>query len=135
MRCAPLNIVDNCTKASGNKENPYNFEKKCAQILNESGWEARATPKSLDQGVDVIAAKNGKVVVIQCKLYSKPVGNKAVQEIVAGKNYYRADYAAVVSNNTYTASARKLAKNCEVFLLFYEDLKNLDEKLNIQSIH
>lgn len=112
-------------------ENPYDFEKQCAQVLNECGWQANTTPKSSDQGVDVIAEKNGKTVAIQCKLYSKPVGNKAVQEVNTGKSYYKADYAVVVSNNTYTASARQLARNCGVLLLFYDDLKNLDKTLNI----
>lgn len=112
-------------------ENPYDFEKQCANVLKECGWDANTTPKSSDQGVDVIATKNGKTVAIQCKLYSKPVGNKAVQEVNTGKSYYKADYAVVVSNNTYTASARQLAKNCGVLLLFYDDLKNLDKTLNI----
>ena len=109
--------------------NPYEFEQKCAQILNENGWSARATSKSLDQGVDVIAEKEGITVVIQCKLYNKPVGNKAVQEIIAGRDFYKADYAAVVSNSTYTISARQLAQNCNVLLLNIDELKILSEKI------
>lgn len=107
--------------------NPYEFENYCAQILNDNGWNAHATPKSLDQGVDVIAEKDGKKVAIQCKLYSRPVGNKAVQEVSAGKNYYDAEYSAVVTNNSYTVSARQLAKNCNTLLLTVDDLKNLEE--------
>lgn len=114
-----------------NDINPYNFEKQCANVLREYGWEANTTPKSSDQGVDVIATKKGKIVAIQCKLYSKPVGNKAVQEVNSGKTYYKADYAAVVTNNTYTTSARQLARNCGVLLLYYDDLKNLDKALYI----
>lgn len=111
--------------------NPYEFEQKCAQILNESGWNARATSKSLDQGVDVIADKDGVTVVIQCKLYNKPVGNKAVQEIIAGRDFYKADFAAVVSNSTYTISARQLAQNCNVLLLNVDELYTLHEMLKI----
>lgn len=111
--------------------NPYEFEQKCAQILNESGWNARATSKSLDQGVDVIADKDGVTVVIQCKLYNKPVGNKAVQEIIVGRDFYKADFAAVVSNSTYTISARQLAQNCNVLLLNVDELYTLHEMLKI----
>ncbi|MBP5399184.1 MAG: restriction endonuclease [Alphaproteobacteria bacterium] len=106
---------------------PYDFEKQCAQILNKCGWSARTTQKSLDQGIDVIAEKNGSSIAIQCKLYSQPVGNKAVQEANSGKSFYKTDYAAVVTNNTYTSSARQLAQNCGVFLLSYEDLADLDK--------
>lgn len=129
------NIYSQCQRnniqTTQNKSNPYDFETNCAQILKNSGWEAVATQKSGDMGVDVIATKNNIKIVIQCKLYSKPVGNKAVQEIVAGKDYYKADYAAVVSNNTYTVAARQLAKNCDVLLLSYDDLKDLDKILHI----
>lgn len=114
-----------------NTTNPYTFEKQCAITLNNHGWNANTTPKSSDQGVDVIAEKNGKSIAIQCKLYSKPVGNKAVQEVNTGKSYYKTDYAAVVTNNTYTTAARRLAQNCGVLLLFYDDLENLDSILNI----
>ena len=110
-------------------DNPYDFEKKCAEILNDNGWDARTTQKSADQGIDVIATKNNITVALQCKLYSKPVGNKAVQEAFSGKKYYQADYAAVVSNNTYTTSARSLAKNCNVLLLSLDDLPKLDKMI------
>lgn len=106
--------------------NPYDFEFKCAEVLQKSGWQAHATQASGDQGVDVVAEKNGKKIVIQCKLYSKPVGNKAVQEVYSGKDYYNANYAAVVSNQAYTASARQLAHKCGVILLSFEDLPELD---------
>lgn len=109
--------------------NPYEFEGNCKKILEKAGWTARTTPKSGDQGVDVVAQKDGKLIVVQCKLYNQPVGNKAVQEIVAGKTYYHADYAVVVTNSTFTKSARQLAKSCEVFLLNINRLKNIDDIL------
>ena len=105
---------------------PYEFESYCAERLRQAGFKAKVTQGSGDQGVDVKAEKNGKVWVIQCKLYSKPVGNKAVQEVIAGRAYECADKAAVVTNNTYTNSAIELAKTTDVMLLHYMDLDELD---------
>ncbi len=110
---------------------PYEFEKECARILNKKGFNARATKGSGDQGVDVLAEKNNIKIAIQCKQYSKPVGNKAVQEVIAGKNFYNAQYAAVVSNASFTPSARKLAAKCGVILLDVRMLDNLEEYLKI----
>jgi len=110
---------------------PYEFEKECARILNKKGFNARATKGSGDQGVDVLAEKNNIKIAIQCKQYSKPVGNKAVQEVIAGKNFYNAQYAAVVSNASFTPSARKLAAKCGVILLDVRMLDNLEEHLKI----
>lgn len=113
-----------------NSPDPYEFEGNCKKILEKAGWSARTTPKSGDQGVDVIAKKDDILIVVQCKFYAQPVGNKAVQEILAGKTYYKADYAVVVTNNTYTKSAKQLAKSCGVVLLNIKQLKNIDEFLD-----
>jgi restriction system protein len=97
--------------------------------LKVAGWDAQVTIASRDQGVDVIAEKAGKRVVLQCKLYSGPVGNGAVQEIAAGRAHERADYAAVVTNSRYTAPAEQLASTNGILLLHYRDLSKLDELL------
>ena len=104
---------------------PAEFELFCAQVLRESGWDARVTKRSRDQGVDVIAARGGLRVVIQCKLYTGPVGNKAVQEVSAGRAYENAHYGVVVSNSRYTVSAAALAKANRILLLHHRELPNL----------
>ena len=104
---------------------PAEFELFCAQVLRESGWDARVTKGSRDQGVDVIAAKGELHVVIQCKLYTGPVGNKAVQEVSAGRAYENAHFGVVVSNNRYTASAVAFAKTNRILLLHHRDLSRL----------
>ncbi|EKQ8001606.1 restriction endonuclease [Raoultella ornithinolytica] len=106
---------------------PYDYECYCADVLNSNGWDARTTPGSGDQGVDVIAEKNGLTVALQCKKYSNPVGNAAVQEVVSGKDYWGADIAVVITNSTYTPSARALAKVHNVHLLHHEQLTELDQ--------
>ncbi|EAY4479002.1 restriction endonuclease [Salmonella enterica] len=108
---------------------PAEYEALCADILKSCGWDARVTKLSGDQGVDVIAEKDGFSIAIQCKKYSNPVGNKAVQEVTSGKAYYQTDTCAVVTNATYTPSARSLAKSQKVLLLHHTDLYDLDEKI------
>ena len=101
------------------------YEIYCADILERDGWDVRHPPATGDQGVDLIAEIDGARVVIQCKLYSKPVGNAAVQEVVAGQMFYEGDYAVVVSNNSFTLSAKNLAKSSNVILLHHDQLKDL----------
>lgn len=103
---------------------PVDFEHYCAGILRKNGWEVRVTPGSGDQGVDIIATRGKVKAVFQCKKYSQPVGNAAVQEIIAGKQFERAMLAAVVSNAPYTPSARQLANSADVYLLHYSELQD-----------
>lgn len=106
---------------------PYDYETFCSSIMSSKGWNSRVTKGSGDQGVDVIATKNGVSVAIQCKMFNQPVGNAAVQEVFAGSGYYDADLCAVVTNNTYTTSARKLASKLNVMLIHHDDLYCSDD--------
>lgn len=110
---------------------PLDFEHFCADILRGCGWEAVVTQASGDQGVDVIAKRGEVKAVLQCKKYSQPVGNSAVQEIFAGKQFEGADVAAVVSNAPYTPAAKQLANTAGVHLLHFSELGLFAEKLGI----
>ncbi len=105
---------------------PTDYELHCALLLRSAGWDAQTTVASGDQGTDVIARRGGITLVLQCKLYSQPVGNSAVQEISAARLHQQADYAAVVSNASYTPAARQLAMTNGVYLLHHEELKVFD---------
>jgi restriction system protein len=61
--------------------------------------------------------KDGRKMVVQCKLYSSPVGNDAVQQVSAARMHEKADLAAVVALRGYTKSARELAATNNVYLL------------------
>jgi len=64
---------------------PIEFEQCCADYLGLKGWNAATTGRSGDQGADVVARKASHLLVVQCKKYSRPVGNKAVQEVIAAR--------------------------------------------------
>ena len=108
---------------------PRDYEHLCAGILRKAQWSARVTPASGDQGVDVIAEKRGLRIVVQCKKYSKPVGNHAVQEIVAAIAHESARYGVVVTNSSFTAGARRLAASNRVLLLHHSELIRIDRLL------
>ncbi len=108
---------------------PEEFEHYCAAVLREQKWRARVTQASGDQGADVVADKRGLRIVIQCKKYSKPVGNRAVQEIVAAIAHEGAQRGVVVATNEYTAAAKKLAASNNVLLLHHSQLRRIDRLL------
>lgn len=86
------------------------FEEFIAKLFNSMGYYSSTTKASGDQGIDVIAEKNGIKYGIQAKCYSGSVGNAAVQQATAGKLFYGCDKVIVVTNNTFTKSAIKLAE-------------------------
>jgi len=105
------------------------FETICKESLESTGWHITTTVASGDQGVDLIATKGGTRVCIQCKRFSSPVGNSAVQEVTAGKLHWHGTHAVVVSNAGFTKSARALARSTGVLLMSHEELADLENRL------
>tara|TARA_Y100001970_G_C14123957_1_gene797886 strand:- start:35 stop:1276 length:1242 start_codon:yes stop_codon:yes gene_type:complete len=104
---------------------PFQYEIFCAEKFKENDWEAYATQGSSDQGVDVVATRGKEVLVAQCKKFSKPVGNKAVQEVVAGMKFYDANAGIVIAPNGFTNSAEKLAAANKIKLIHHSQIKDL----------
>jgi len=102
--------------------NPRDYEQHCALQLEKAGWSTRLTAVTGDRGADVIAHRSGKILVVQCKLYSQPVANDAVQQVHAARDFQSADIAAVVSNQPFTKSARQLANVNGIHLLHHGQL-------------
>lgn len=104
--------------------NGYEYEYVCAEYLKKIGFvNVQVTKSSGDQGIDVIAYKNKKKYGIQCKYYSQPVGNKAIQEAYSGAAFYKCDIAVVMTNNTFTKPAVQLANSLGVQLWSKKDEK------------
>ena len=113
---------------------PLGFEVICLEKLTSLGWDARITKATGDQGADIVATYHDEVLVVQCKLYSRPVGNKAVQEVAAAKGHYRADYAAVVTNSSFTRAAQDLAASTGVRLISYVEIDGLLSPEKLQQV-
>lgn len=106
------------------------FERWCKTALQHQGWIIAETPASGDQGVDLLGTYQGAQVAIQCKHYSRTLGNGAVQEIIAGKVFYGATLGVLVSSGTlYSPSARKLADAAGILLLSGEEIFEIDKRI------
>lgn len=105
----------------------HEFENFVSYLFHKMGYSSEVTKGSGDQGIDVIAQKNGSKIGIQTKCYSSSVTNKAIQEVVAGLKYYNLRKGIVVTNNFFTDSARELAISNDVILW---DRNMLKEKIS-----
>lgn len=95
--------------------------------LKDMGFVVQRTKIVGDQGVDIIATRNDENFAIQCKYYTKSVSNKAVQEIVAGANFYGCSGKVVITNSYFTKSAKQLAASLGVILVEYNNFNDIDK--------
>ena len=123
---APKNGALRCLRLDGPE-----FEAYVALVLEDNGFKHVALTKgSGDQGVDILAERNGKTYAIQCKNYEGAVGNFAVQEAYTGAQFYGCDRAAVICPGQFTRGAKELAQSTGVLLW---DGKKLSHMMKISG--
>jgi restriction system protein len=105
------------------------FEKLVASIFQDAGAEVSFTPVTGDQGADLIAEFAARTIAVQCKRSISNIGNKAVQEVAAGRTFYETLDAWVVSDAQFTRSARQLAESLSVELVNYEEIPTRLERI------
>lgn len=119
----PENILDKVDRMDG-----HEFEFWCAELLRNNGFQdVDVTPASGDHGVDVLAEKEGIHYAIQCKCYSKDIGNTPIQEVYAGKEMYRCQVGVVMTNRHFTKGAKELAEKTRVLLWDRDKIRQMIE--------
>ena len=104
----------------------HDFEYFCAGLLMKNGFtNVNVTPGSGDQGVDILAEKFGVRYAIQCKNYASKLGNTPIQEVNAGKMFYKCDIGVVLTNSTFTPAAIELANSTNTRLWDRTELQRL----------
>lgn len=95
----------------------HDFERWCGALLEKNGFtDVEVTPGSGDQGVDVLATKDGVKYAIQCKCYAHDLGNTPIQEVEAGKVFYGCHVGVVMTNRYFTKGAKELAEKTGTLL-------------------
>jgi restriction system protein len=113
-------------KADFDKMDGWEFEEYVAKLLQRNGYHhVEVTRGSRDQGVDILAEKDGMSYAIQCKNYAGHIPNKAVQEAYAGARFYGCDVPVVLTNSYFYPSATELGDEIGVELWDRDTLKRL----------
>lgn len=111
----PVSAVHELSEVDG--MDGHTFEHWCADLLTKNGFtDVTVTQASGDQGVDILAVKDGIHYAIQCKCYTSDLGNKPIQEVYAGKEMYACQVGVVMTNRYFTAGAKQLAEKTRVLL-------------------
>lgn len=132
-------IILNTMEKGTHVENEYDedmtghdYEHFVAQLIRDQGYEAYVTKGSGDHGVDVIAEIGELRIAIQCKHYNGSV-SKAVQEVYTAMGIFDCDAALVISNSSFTSSAKQAAQKLGVILIHHEQIPNYIATLTDES--
>ena len=120
VRCERVGLLGHLAYDVGfSAADGYEYERYVACWLERKGYrDVGITPKSGDYGADIICYdRKKKKWAVQCKYYSKPVGYKAIEEVLGAAHYYGCGGAMVVTNSTFTRQAVEAANRTCVKLV------------------
>jgi len=107
----------------------HEFEDFLIDLFTRLGYRVERNKISHEQGLDFLLERHGERIACQVKRYNKPVGNRAIQEVIAARDYYHCKRALVVTNSSFTTSAKQLAERCNVELWGRKKLKEKIKKI------
>lgn len=112
--------LDNLTSMT-----PLAFEQFVAELFTRLGYTTRLTPRSGDEGIDILAEKDGKKYAIQVKKSAKPVGSPVIQTLCGSMVHAKVDYGICVSATRFTSEAKRFAWGKHITLLGRDELIEL----------
>ena len=113
-------------KADFDRMDGWEFEEYVAELLARNGFvHVEVTRGSGDQGVDILAQRDGVSYAVQCKHYTSKISNKAVQEAYAGAEFYGWEVPVGLTNSYFFPSALELGDEIGVELWDRDELKRL----------
>ncbi len=112
---------------------PGEFEEMAAEFYRARGFEARKTGASGDHGVDVVVkAKDGKIMIVQCKRWRKPVGEPIVREFYGVMLHEKAVHGTIIATSGFSAQAIEWAKGKPLSLYDGDRFIEMWQKLKSQ---
>lgn len=103
------------------------FEKQLARVLREADCQVSLTPRTGDQGIDLVIKHKGKTYLIQCKAHASPVGPSAARELYGTLMANKADGAILATLTGWTQGTANFVSGKPLALW------NLAHVLNIQE--
>lgn len=102
------------------------FEQAMAKLYREQGFDVEFTPRTNDQGVDLILRKNGAISIVQCKAYTNNVGVSAVRELIGVRSSWPNTTEAILATVfDFSSAAKTLAteQHIKLFSVTKDHLK------------
>src|SRR6266540_2288494 len=101
------------------------FEEFVANVFRDMGYAVEITPRSGDQGIDLLMRKDNQLVAVQCKRWSTPIGEPEVLDFYSALIQVEAPLGYMITTSSFTTQAVAFAQGKPVVLLDLDALVDL----------
>jgi restriction system protein len=93
------------------------------------GYDVSHTPRTGDGGVDLLARKNGRLTVVQCKAHNKRIPIGVARELAASMSDFKASDAIIACYEGVTKPVEEYIKGKRISVLA------LPQIVELQRLH
>lgn len=101
---------------------PIEFEQFVGWLYQERGYRVSMTVRSGDEGIDLVLLRWRKKVIVQCKRYSRTVGQPTVRDLYGSMFHAGARAAHLVTTGKFSRQAEAWAAGKPIVLIDGHDL-------------
>ena len=111
------------------------FEREMGTLFSYFGYTVESTPRSGDQGIDLILRKNGETTLVQCKSRKSPVGPAVARELLGSLVAFPsgADNAILACTGGFTKGVYEFVRDQPIQLIDASDLVTLSESVYVPN--
>jgi hypothetical protein len=118
------------TAGATNEEKGINLEQKFGRLLRDAGFIVQFTPPSGDDGIDIIANKDGTRIVVQCKNYVSKVAANEIRDFAGAIKFVRESCPGTIGwlvapNGFSEATFDKFHRPGDIELWDFSDIQDL----------
>jgi restriction system protein len=107
---------------------PAELERFSVQLFKTMGYRVRHTGRSGDHGVDVhLTNPNNQSELVQCKQWSKPVGEPEVRDLAGAMTHEKAERGFILAPGGFTQSAKAWSRGKNIILADEQEIGRLVE--------
>ena len=110
------------------------FEQELGEVFMRLGYVVEPTPRTGDQGIDLILRKDNKTTVVQCKSHQSPVGPAVARELFGSMRAAKADGAILACTGGFTRGVKQFAEGKPINLISATELAKMGERVEHTSI-
>ena len=105
------------------------FEEELGALYRRLGYRVESTPRTGDQGIDLILNKSGKRTIVQCKRYKDPAGPAVARELYGSLKASSAHNAVLACTAGFTQGVREFVRGKPIALISASDLVKMGESI------
>ena len=105
------------------------FERELGTLYGNLGYSVESTPRTGDQGIDLILRKNGRMTIVQCKRYQDPAGPAIARELYGSLIASGAHNAILACTAGFTQGVSEFVRGKPIALISVSDIVKMGERI------